>query len=378
MELLKVVFVLVATLWIAEGARPTTRKCLTPDGDNGVCIPIRACPALHTYVAYKEQTIEESEEFMNASATICGSSTENPKTMIVCCGIEDLQSNVSLTTALQSTKYSLPDLKTCGRSFSDSAYSRIVGGFEVKEGQFPWMTVLGYGEIDNYYGIEWKCGGSLISQAHVLTAAHCITDDLIKVRAGLLNIWGTYENEGDVIAKLSHEGYNKKLMIHDIAILKVNWYDKPEFNAVNTPNCGFICLPTQPAMRKNQFVRYYPFVAGWGLTAWKGERSDDLMGLQVPVVANARCSKSLMSAIKTQRVIQKTHICAGYGKTEKDSCTGDSGGPLMIPQLSEDGHTQYFQIGVVSWGHQCAVKGLPGIYTRITEYIEWIQSHMNM
>lgn len=106
-------------------------------------------------------------------------------------------------------------------------------------------------------------------------------------------------------------------------------------------------------------------VTGWGKTLNSNESKETLREATVPIVNQEKCDKAYPGRITPQM------ICAGYDEGGKDSCQGDSGGPLTS-QLSEDAPRKL--VGIVSWGRGCAVKKFPGVYARVQEAREWIQS----
>ncbi|PRD31714.1 UNVERIFIED_CONTAM: Clotting factor B [Trichonephila clavipes] len=104
-----------------------------------------------------------------------------------------------------------------------------------------------------------------------------------------------------------------------------------------------------------------------------GEHQENLHEVTVPIVSTDDCALAY-SRIKSAAFLARgsTHVlCAGLKEGGKDSCKSDSGGPLMIP-LSNDSWTV---IGIVSFGYRCAEPGFPGVYTRVTHYLEWIYSN---
>jgi len=109
------------------------------------------------------------------------------------------------------------------------------------------------------------------------------------------------------------------------------------------------------------------FIAGWGKTENRSE-SNIKLKLQVPVKSNSECSERYSIA----RVdLGKGQVCAG-GERGRDSCRGDSGGPLMTVN-SDNGETNWYAVGVVSFGPSpCGMEGWPGVYTRVAEYADWI------
>ncbi|XP_044742651.1 venom protease-like [Chrysoperla carnea] len=355
------------------------KSCVTPDGDDGECLHIDACPTLKSalYRITGQEEIMETSEFLNASTCSIDPATGD---RIVCCPDESEMEKVPLDPSEQRFgKIELPDPDTCGISHANDAYSRIVGGFKVAKGQFPWIVALGYNRGSAYYP-DYECGGSLISPNHILTAAHCIDNQpLVKVKIGTLNPFGSAYMTGDIVESYMHEKYNNVTNVNDIAIIKVQWKNSRGKVTDFTPSktADTICLPKTDELRKKTYERYYPFVTGWGLQEWNKTESasNKLLAVQVPVVKNQLCFQKYKNFKRT--IINPNVLCAGYMKEKHDSCQGDSGGPLMLPILV-DGESRYYQIGVVSKGYRCAYPGMPAVYTRVSKYIEWITQKINL
>ncbi|XP_050574693.1 venom protease-like isoform X3 [Bombus affinis] len=258
--------------------------------------------------------------------------------------------------SVEATSYGPLRPPHCG--FSNVTHNRIVGGKPAKLGAWPWMVALGFRNYTNpEAGPEWHCGGSLISARHVLTAAHCaIRSDLYVVRIADLNLKrdddGAHPIQMGFESKLIHPNYISGQHPHDIAILKL------ERDVTFSDYIRPICLPIEESLRNNNFVGYNAFVAGWGRLEFDGPYSDELMEVQVPVLSTAECQQAYAG-------VSDKVICAGYAEGGKDACTGDSGGPLMIPQ-----NFTLYEIGVVSFGYLCGLPGYPGVYTRVTSYLD--------
>ncbi|CAG0891588.1 unnamed protein product [Darwinula stevensoni] len=248
----------------------------------------------------------------------------------------------------------------CG--FSNATHFRIVGGVEAELGAWPWLGALGY-RTD--VGLDFLCGGALITNRHVLTASHCVIDrsDLEVVRLGDHDISKTDEaqhHDYPVSRVIQHPQYNKKSFDNDIAVLELA--SPVPFTRRVHP----ICLPNDPGIRNRDLTGSSPFVAGWGTVQFNGRTSDVLREVQVPVEDQEKC-RGIYTPFKNVQITPQK-LCAGKGG--KDACQGDSGGPLMQP---EDGGRTWYAVGVVSFGHRCAEPGFPGVYTRVSEYMPWIQ-----
>ncbi|WP_216208688.1 serine protease [Amycolatopsis aidingensis] len=215
----------------------------------------------------------------------------------------------------------------------------IVGGNEVSIRDYPYAVFL----TDRRGG--QFCGGVLIGQDTVLTAAHCARaiprEDLVVVggrqdkrtdlgrTSGVRSIW-------------VHPEYRTPGSGNDIATLTLSsalWY--PTARPATGSDTGLYQAGTRAT------------VIGWGRTADGGPRSNTLRGATLPIVSDQDCGQAFRNYDST------TMVCAGLPEGGVDACTGDSGGPLLV------GTTV---IGIVSWGVGCGEPGKPGVYTRVAHY----------
>jgi len=274
------------------------------------------------------------------------------------------------TTAAPATKESTlkpntPDPNTpqpgswkCG---IPNRVSRIVGGVETTVNEYPWQAGLiykGSGKISSF------CGGSVISSKYIVTAAHC-TEAIEKYSISYEVLLGGHclssppssQMKMAVDKYIQHSNYNSKTMDNDIALI-------PLKKSIDFDNSDIrpICLPPKNA---GDFVGDVATVIGWGALKEGKNGPDCLQEVDVPVITDSKCDNWIGGGLT------KNMICAGYEKGKKDSCQGDSGGPLFF-----DSGCGYEQLGVVSFGYGCAREKSPGVYVRVTKYIDWIQSKL--
>ncbi|KYO37514.1 anionic trypsin-2-like [Alligator mississippiensis] len=209
---------------------------------------------------------------------------------------------------------------------------KIVGGYTCPKGSVPYQVSLNAG----YH----FCGGSLINQQWVLSAAHCYKSR-IEVRLGEYNI-NELDNTEEYIASakvIRHPNYNPRTIDNDIMLIKL------KTPAVLTKNVGIVPLPTSCVLPGTECL-----ISGWGNTLSNGYNLPDLLQcLKVPVLTQAECEDAYPGQITDNM------MCVGLLEGGKDSCQGDSGGPVVC-----NGELQ----GIVSWGIGCAMPGYPGVYTR--------------
>ncbi|CAH7470057.1 Try4 [Phodopus roborovskii] len=219
---------------------------------------------------------------------------------------------------------------------------KIVGGHTCQENSVPYQVSLNSG----YH----FCGGSLINDQWVVSAAHCYKTR-IQVRVGEHNINVLEGNEQFVSAAkiIKHPSFSSKTLDNDIMLIKLA--SPVTLNA----RVATVALPTSCAPAGTLCL-----ISGWGNTLSFGVNNPDLLQcLDAPLLSQADCEASYPGRITTNMV------CAGFLEGGKDSCQGDSGGPVVC-----NGELQ----GIVSWGYGCALKGKPGVYTRVCNYVDWIHN----
>ncbi|XP_033327098.2 proclotting enzyme [Megalopta genalis] len=259
----------------------------------------------------------------------------------------------------------IQDDEECG--VRNSGKYRVVGGEEALPGRWPWMAAI---FLHGAKRTEFWCGGSLIGPRHILTAAHCMRDQRQRpfaarqftVRLGDIDLERDDEPsapETYTVKQIhAHPKFSRVGFYNDIAVLELT---KP---VRKSPYVIPICLP-QSRYRNERFTGARPTVVGWGTTYYGGKESTVQRQAVLPVWRNEDCNSAYFQPITSN------FLCAGYRQGGKDACQGDSGGPLM---LRADG--RWIQIGIVSFGNKCGEPGYPGVYTRVTEYTDWIKNNL--
>ncbi|KAF0307119.1 Proclotting enzyme [Amphibalanus amphitrite] len=327
------------------------------------CISILSCPQF--------QTRADVVRFRPRPCGFIGT------TALVCC-------SVARTGGLTGTPSPLPT--SCGRTRVQEVFFRplpfmpgpeledknimfAIGGMDAQLGKWPWMVLFGRWTDDGLG--NWFCGGTLITDRHVLTAAHCLRPE----EAG--NV-GTHigDNDLNLQFEVEHQVRNVSRIVrhpqylgsqNDLAVVRLATPVKL------TEHVSPICLPPAGAEHIGQDVE----MAGWGLLEFGGSASDILQEVALRVADPAVCETAYRRVPQFESRFpggfQGTKVCAESRDGEpRDACRGDSGGPLMV-RLADD---TYQLVGVVSTGVGCGNPEFPGLYTKVSSYIDWIVSQL--
>ncbi|CAF1215031.1 unnamed protein product [Adineta steineri] len=264
--------------------------------------------------------------------------------------------------------------KQCGCWFNSSKVTltdKIVNGFESIPHSWPWVVSIRKRTSNRPLGVP-ICGGTLISEQYILTAAHCFYETLIKEKKSidiyLFIIGAHYSTDthvySDLVIRLTasmiiiHENYNSYRQTDDIALVKLE--EKIHFENIHL---GAICLPKESRIYPSDGT--FTVAIGWGrLFETAQEGSDTLQQVVLVVEEGQQCNR-----IKSGSQIN-TQLCAGSvdSQTNQDTCQGDSGGPLMTRTI--DGLWEI--VGITSYGKGCGRLNELGIYTRVSMYSNWI------
>ncbi|EDV93167.1 GH18418 [Drosophila grimshawi] len=397
-----------------EQAEQTVRQaCDIPnESKRGVCVQVSQCTAYlqvrnvsnlsSERVNFLKKVQCDLEQITSAAATHNDSADESVYKPLVCCpanGQDYLfpviqfskfeyrrfldvtarfkrkQLKRRIQTVEPSTGFNL--LNECGKQVTN----RIYGGEIAELDEYPWLALLVYQSSD--YG----CSGTLIDDRHILTAAHCVQGEGVRERRGLKHVrLGEFnvKTEPDCIEEPNylscadaaldigfehihvHPEY-KEYSSHkynDIAIIRLK--HPVSFTHFIMP----ICLPNKTAQMPLTEGQMFS-VSGWGRTDLFNKRFENThspikLKLRIPYVSSENCSK-LLDEYGVR--LGPTQLCAG-GERDKDTCAGDSGGPLMYFDRQ---HSRWVAYGIVSYGFtQCGAG--PGVYTSVLSYLSWIES----
>ncbi|XP_041989297.1 transmembrane protease serine 9-like [Aricia agestis] len=224
--------------------------------------------------------------------------------------------------------------------------ARVVGGGALQPGEFPWLAALRRdGKV--------ICGATVVARDHLVTATHCIFEieaSRLSVLVGEYDVNSTRSAGLAVAHVFQHPDFNRYTYDNDIAVLRLA---EPLPDHLYRP----ACLPNDDSSLDGVNA----VVSGWGGTVEKGPPSNIPMKAEVNIWSEEECK----GAGYGRRKVTPRMICANA--PDRDSCTGDSGGPLLMTQPY---HTL---VGIVSWGRGCARQGYPGVYVRVDRFMPWLQ-----
>uniref|UniRef100_A0A1B0FEG8 limulus clotting factor C n=1 Tax=Glossina morsitans morsitans TaxID=37546 RepID=A0A1B0FEG8_GLOMM len=360
------------------------QTCVTPSYEDGHCVSYKERQFVNDlYAKYADNIPQYLLDYLIRSK--CSTGNEPVR---LCCKVEQVvisikpaspsksrdvdDLNYSLDYISQLNAQGLKILSNVRCGYAGSNF--LAGGNETKLNEYPWMALL------KYDGEQFKCGGTLITNNHILTAAHCVlaaTDPVIGVRLGEHDITKEIDCQQGIKTKCApppedfgikkiivHPKYNFRKRINDIALIQL---DRPaQFKKEINP----ICLPmTSNALNVDYNDRF--LVAGWGTTE-TGSQSNVLLKAFLKISKLSRCANEFRLDVNLK------HICAGDLETGRDTCKGDSGGPLFQLAPYQDSKKRFIQYGIVSFGGVACdlTKLLPGLYTNVITFMPWITTNI--
>jgi len=278
-------------------------------------------------------------------------------------------SSSSLPDGFEQPSDSITPGLTCGNS-----NTKIVGGQVATENTWPWIVRL---EVTDSSGLAGQCGGTILSDTKILTAAHCFetAEDSVVVYVGDFNQRKDGEN-GEFSLEATkvtiHADYQSTTdSAFDFAMIEV-----PSLSDSRPADCvgcyATACLPTSLPEHGRAC-----WVGGWGTTRSGGRVAKKQKEVGVNIFSEDYCRN--YTNYEEGDIDFDVEFCAGKpdmngnGLTDKgtDSCQGDSGGPFIC---DDDGSPVLY--GVVSWGIGCAHNGYPGVYANVFSQINWINNNL--
>ncbi|XP_063961475.1 uncharacterized protein LOC129269155 [Lytechinus pictus] len=254
------------------------------------------------------------------------------------------------------------DSDTCGRQYEGSS-TMIVGGQMADEFEYPWQAAF-------YRGGRRICGASVIHKEWIITAAHCVDiifePEIFEFRVGSKSLVNSTQatQMRQAMEVYVHPDFNPSTLDYDIALFKM----AKTFNIWADYEVNTVCLPKK-SDESMFLVGQDAVVTGWGALQQGGPSPTELYEVTVPIYDQHECNVSYSGDITDNM------ICAGVAEGGIDSCQGDSGGPMVAYKNGTS--DQYYLIGIVSWGFGCAQPDFPGVYTRVTEFEDWISPIFN-
>jgi len=228
----------------------------------------------------------------------------------------------------------------------------ITNGQIVSPGAYPFF-------VFNRYGSNVGCGGTLVWDDIVLTAAHCLR--AFQGRGVYVGAEVNFGFDGDAEfhedeVVILHPDYNSSSLLNDISVIKLQTSSSKPHAILNRD-------------AEQQIVGTPMTVIGFGDTTFRGDLSPDLLETQVSGFDFSACVKIHEDQ---NRVFDDIAQFCALGLAGRDSCDGDSGGPLLLSVSSD----KYIQMGIVSSGLGCGDEGIPALYTRVSTYINWIEGQI--
>nr|XP_020015065.1 tissue-type plasminogen activator [Castor canadensis] len=263
---------------------------------------------------------------------------------------------------------------TCGLRQYKQPQFRITGGLFTDISSHPWQAAI-FAKNRRSEGERFLCGGVLISSCWVLSAAHCFEEGFafhhLKVVLGRTyqEVPGEEEQKFEVEKYIIHKEFDYDTYDNDIALLQLK--SDSTHCAQESSSVGTVCLP-DPDLQLPDWTECE--LSGYGKHEESSPSfSEQLKEAHVRLYPSSRCTSQHLF----NKTVTNNMLCAGDTRSGgnqanlHDACQGDSGGPLVC---EKDKHM--ILVGIISWGLGCGQKDVPGIYTKVTNYLDWIQDNM--
>jgi secreted trypsin-like serine protease len=250
----------------------------------------------------------------------------------------------------------------CEQEMADVSFDqqRIVGGEAVDIKDYPWQVALRQGNFQ-------FCGGSILNESWILTAAHCMqfSGSNVEILAGVSKLSAASSGQKRKVSKVHiYPGFVDVDKGKDAALLKL----ASPLDLTGDLAKAIPIVTAADAEAGMTDAGIMSSVSGWGTLSAGGSSPDKLQAVEVPIITNEEADEAY-----TDVAITEDQLAAGImGVGGKDACQGDSGGPLVI----KNGQN-YKLAGIVSWGYGCADAKYPGMYSRVSSFEQWIESTLN-
>ncbi|KAK4328118.1 hypothetical protein Pmani_001440 [Petrolisthes manimaculis] len=329
-----------------------------------VCVSgVNSLPQSGTSIVTKMKTSPDHQHQLKPSQWTAWGNQDAPiKTPILQAKASSNQV-VQVHTPLDASreKYDTYDGKICRCGQTNE--KRIINGWDVKPAhKYPWQVGIRANNSENY-----MCGGSIINNRYILTAAHCVTDDngeqvsSYQLSVGIGDHISTFTEDDRYVTKavgveqiIVHHDYNSKTFNKDIALLKLFEPMLLRFY----PEVGTICLP---ANDDKTYENMYGTASGWGVIKNDGPQAEVLQEM-ILVILDSNCK-----GFGTQLTENQLCVLPDFG----DTCQGDSGGPLVVFEGSH-----YTLVGITSFTFgKCYNINHPTVFTRVSKFLQWIEDN---